>query len=141
MIFSRLSHNVETATYIEPLMTEFGRDALIALAYSACLCSMSSLRVRIPMAGFFDWAAKFSYTTYLCHYPGLVALAAIAHWALNLNCGLQPSAASFCYLGGYAAILYLYAYVLYWLTERHTDSIKDRLTCYFKRSWHGLESR
>lgn len=131
MIWSRLSHNVETATYTEPLWTEFSRDALLALAYSACLCSMSNLRVRIPMSGFFDWTAKFSYTTYLCHYPGLVAVVAISHTTLGLNFGLQPSTASFCYLGGYAVILYVYAYVLYWLTERHTDSIRDSLTCYF----------
>jgi len=134
MICSRLSHNVETATYTEPLWTEFSRDALLALAYSACLCSVSGLQVRIPMARFFDWTAKFSYTTYLCHYPALVALVAIAHRTLALDFGLQPSTASFAYLGGYVIILYLYAYLIYWLTERHTNSMRDWLTFYFPQS-------
>jgi len=141
MVGSRLSHNVETASYTEPLATEFSRDALLALAYSTCLCSMSGLQARIPMVRLFDWLAKFSYTTYLCHFPGLVALVAMAHQILGLDIGLQPSTASFCLLGIYTVILYLYAYLLYWLTEQHTDSIRDWLMSCFTPLRQALESR
>lgn len=132
MVCSRLSHNVETATYTEPLRVEFGRDALLTLAYCVCVAGMSRLRTPIPMARQFDWLASFSYTTYLCHFPGLIAVVALAYQVLGLEFHAQPSAASLCYSAACSAILYLYAFLIYWVTERHTDAVRDWLSTRFQ---------
>ena len=127
MICSRLSHNADNVENPEALLVSFGRDAIVAMAYCFAIASVSILKRALPMDGFHEWLADFSYTTYLCHFPALVFLVATVFQFLGGRLQLQPSAQSISYLFLCIALLYVYAYSLYLLAERRTPLIREQL--------------
>jgi peptidoglycan/LPS O-acetylase OafA/YrhL len=99
----------------------------VGAAYTLVLWSVSRSDVSIPFAGFHKWAAGFSYTMYLVHFPIFLFLGAAANQFLGWPILSSPS---WVVCGRVLAIicaLYGIGYLFYLATETHTDRVRGIL--------------
>lgn len=127
LVWSRVSHNVENVNHPETLLTSFTRDLVLGAAFSMALASVTRLRAALGFNRLHAWLADFSYTTYLCHFPAMVLLIAVADQAGGIPFRLQPDAAGLAYMTGLSMALLVYCWVFSWLTERHTATVQSWL--------------
>jgi peptidoglycan/LPS O-acetylase OafA/YrhL len=85
-------------------------DILVASAYAIAL--LSSTKLDLGMHRFHEWAASFSFSMYLVHFPLLVFLFAIGVKNFTLL----------------VAIAVIASYVFSRLTEVHTDTVRHYVT-------------
>ncbi|WP_310462712.1 acyltransferase [Sphaerotilus sp.] len=124
IVWFRLNHNVENGDHPESLFTGFARDLVLGLAFSTSLASITRLQGTLGFSHFHARMADFSYTTYLCHFPAMLLLIAIAYQWAGLPFQLQPDLRGMAYLGGLSALLLAYCQAFAWLTERHTAAVQ-----------------
>lgn len=107
---------------------EFLADAVVAATFCLLLASLSTMRRPLPWAKFHHWAAEFSFSTYLFHFPAMVFAAA----ALGQN-GLiqlkgQPTGYQLSVYGAMVLALLAFSLLAYQLFEKHTAEIKRALS-------------
>jgi peptidoglycan/LPS O-acetylase OafA/YrhL len=124
IVWSRLSHNVENVDHPESLFTGFARDLVLGLAFSVALASITRLQGTLGCSRFHARMADFSYTTYLCHFPAMLLLIAVAFQCVGLPFQQQPDARGLACLVGLSALLLAYCRAFAWLTERHTAAVQ-----------------
>ncbi|MEX8495301.1 acyltransferase family protein [Sphaerotilus sp.] len=127
LVWSRLSHNMENIDHPESLLAGFARDLVLGAAFSAALASITRLQPLLGFSRFHARMADFSYTTYLCHFPAMLLLIAIAYQWAGLPFQLQPDMRGMVYLAGLSAVLLAYCQAFAWLTERHTAAVQQWL--------------
>ena len=127
---SRLSHNTEQA---DSMAASFLRDLMLGIGFSVALASVSRLRSDSPFgrasrfSRFHARMADFSYSTYLCHFPAMILIIAIAYQEWGIPFQQQPDAQGVACLIGLSAVLLAYCLVFARLTERHTTAVQKRL--------------
>ena len=107
--------------------TSFLMDLAVAASYCLLLLSVARDDFRLPMERFHRWAAGFSYSMYLFHFPTMLLLVALANeyagWTL-----LSPFSPTVCLrIGLLVAMVYVLGYGFSMLTERYTDEIRRSL--------------
>lgn len=121
-------HHLETSQMIgQPRTMSFLLDLAVAVSYCVLLVSFARDTHQLPMERFHRWAAGFSYSMYLFHFPAMLLLVALANtfagWAL-----LSPfSLTVWLRIGLLVAALYVLGYGFSLVTERHTDEIRKVL--------------
>lgn len=128
IITSRLSHNTDSVANPESLLSGFFPDFIVGVGYVIALASAS--KMTIPFKWLHDFLAEFSFTTYLFHFPAMVFIVAIGYQIFGLRFQVQPSASGYLYMFVATAILYLYCFVFYQLTEKHTVYVREKLDSY-----------
>lgn len=124
---SRVGHNVDPDNNPETLLAGFGRDLAMGLVFCLALASSTRIKLAFPGPAWHERLADFSYTTYLLHFPAMIFAVAFGSQVWRLPFQLQPGAAAWAYLFGLTAVLYLFCFGVFWLTERHTPAVKARL--------------
>jgi len=126
---SRLAHNTERAVDIDPQvqLAGYGRDLLLAMAFVLALVGASRMGRRLPWGAWHERMTRFTYTTYLCHFPLMLLAVAAADQVLGWGFQLQPGAAAVAYLFGLTACLWLCCYAIAQVTERRTASVRHRV--------------
>jgi peptidoglycan/LPS O-acetylase OafA/YrhL len=135
MVASRLSHNLHNTEGSESLFVEFIRDLGLAAGYCVALVSVSRTGMRPPFAGLNEKLAEFSYTTYLCHFPAMLFLAAVLYQQFGFGFQLQPEAPGVAYFACLSAGLCLWCFGFSRLTEYHTGYVRKRLQGYADAVW------
>ena len=129
---SRLSHNVDNAAHHEALRTEFLRDVFLGLAYVVALVSATRLR-HFSFPGVHRWAADFSFTTYLMHFPVMMLLTAIGYQLFGLKIQIQPSVLGLLQLLGVIILVCVFCFVMSLVAERHTVRVRNAITSYVSK--------
>lgn len=132
LVGSRFTRNASGDSGEASLMTEFTRDLMLGISYAVGLVSATRMKAAIPLARIHEHLAEFSYTAYLCHFPGMLLLVAIGNQAFGMDFLVQPDWHGLAYLCGVCAILYGYAYLFFLTTEKHTALIRRKLDVLFK---------
>lgn len=117
----------------EPLLVTFLRDLSITMAYSFALFCFSGAQRSLPFARFHEWAAGFSYSMYLFHFPVLLLLVAMTDQFLGWHVLQQPSLAAVSRILIMVIVLYGIGYLFSRGTERYTDSVKNYLKRHIAR--------
>jgi peptidoglycan/LPS O-acetylase OafA/YrhL len=130
LVSSRFSRNEGQAA----MWGDFARDLMLGLSYVAALASSTRLKAALPWASLHEHLAEFSYTAYLSHFPGMLFLVAVGAEVLGLKFLVQPDWHGLTYLAGTCAILYVYAYVFYLLTEKNTPAVRRKLDTWLSSS-------
>lgn len=105
----------------------FLEDACVGASYCFLLYCASAKQGRARFEHFHHWAAGFSYSMYLFHFPAMLFLVAAANQIFGIPFlaafSIHTAFLIFCLL----LILYVLGYVFSQCTERHTDLIKNSL--------------
>lgn len=125
LLWACYTANPDYRTDPEPLYWSIGRDFAVALSF--CYAMTCFRDTRVPGERLHRFAAKFSYTVYLCHFPALLLLVTIAHEVFGLRIMAAPDAAGFGALVAIAVVMYAFCFGMYWVAERHTDSVRRLL--------------
>jgi len=118
------SYLFETHVHGAPIFLRFTVDAAVAAAYTLVLWSVSRADASIPFARFHKWAAGFSYTMYLVHFPIFLFLGAAASQFLGWPILSSPSWAAWGRIIVMICALYTIGYLFYLVTEKHTDRVR-----------------
>jgi peptidoglycan/LPS O-acetylase OafA/YrhL len=113
----------------------FATDMLVALALANLLLTWmhcqkddgaaAPSRLHAMMAG-------FSYSLYLLHFPLLLLLCAMASALWGIGLSMSPSSlTSYLMFASITAFLYLFAWAVSLLTERHTHHVRQLLMRWF----------
>jgi peptidoglycan/LPS O-acetylase OafA/YrhL len=78
-------------------------------------------------ARFHGWAANFSYSTYLTHFPFVVFFGAVAAKGLGVRLEAPPSPLTLALLASAILLALAYAFAFSRLTEAHTSRMRDAL--------------
>lgn len=78
---------------------------------------------------FVTWSASISYTLYLVHYPLLMLLSA---WLIGDRAPFAMTPANAPIAVGILLTAWLFATIMWWLAERHTDKVRG----WAERMWH-----
>ncbi|MGH6646006.1 acyltransferase family protein [Aquabacterium sp.] len=114
------------------MLTEFTRDLVLGVAYVAALVSATRLKAVLPFERLHAQLAEFSYTAYLCHFPGMLLLVAMGNEVFGLRFLVQPDWLGLAYLVIVSGILCAYAHGFYLLTEKHTALVRRKLDAVFR---------
>lgn len=126
LIWACYTANPDYRTAPEPMWMNIGRDAVVGIAFCfAMACFRGS--VTVPGERLHKWAAQFSYTTYLFHFPAMLLLGATAHHVFGLPVMVKPTLVGFAYVAIFSAILFAMCCGFYWIAERHTDKVRQGL--------------
>lgn len=127
VVISWATHNPDNIANPESIWILFSRDAFLAIAYCFVLVCFSQGDRHLPLAGLHKWAAGFSYSMYLFHFPVMLFCVAVANDVFGWQFLSQPTRLSMAYLVGLVALLYLLGYAFSLCTERYTNSIRNFL--------------
>jgi peptidoglycan/LPS O-acetylase OafA/YrhL len=126
---SRLSRNAPSSAPGASIVADFLRDFGLGLAYAVALVSTSRLRgVALSFQRLNTLLADFSYSTYLCHFPVMVFIAAAGLQFFHKPFLNQPDAQGLGHLLGSTLLTYLCCFAFYWFTEKRTASVKAWLS-------------
>lgn len=122
----RHMHSVEL-TMGEHSWHAFLSDLSITIGF--CLLTMSCARAgkALPGAGFHKWAADFSYSTYLVHFPFVLCVGTLAATFFGVPLAGQPTAKAVALAGAVLALALTYAYLFSRVTEVYTPKVRDLL--------------
>jgi peptidoglycan/LPS O-acetylase OafA/YrhL len=122
---SRISRNVPGGEPGASMVNDFLRDFGLAAAYVVALVSASRWGgLPLGLQRINTSLADFSYSTYLCHFPAMVFIAAVGYQFLGMPFLSQPNLYGLSHLLLSALLIYLYCYGFYLLTEKRTPAIK-----------------
>lgn len=121
---SRLSHGADAAALRDALAIEFGRDLYVGCGFSMLLVSAARYGVRVPWPRLQSWAAEFSYTTYLFHFPALVCLSACAFDLAGVRFQVAPSPVALMQCILLVGLVYLYSWLASVAFERRTPALR-----------------
>ncbi|HEY4342411.1 MAG TPA: acyltransferase [Steroidobacteraceae bacterium] len=124
-----VSLSAQNADMLDPrtVWVAFGRDFLVGCGYCVALLSFSKASRALPFEHFHRWAAGFSYSIYLFHFPVLLLIVAMGERHLGWHVLEQPSLVSVGRVAVVVAIVYAVGYLFSMYTERRTDAIRDFL--------------
>jgi peptidoglycan/LPS O-acetylase OafA/YrhL len=113
---------------LSPILT----DLAIAAAYALALLSAKRLPLRWwhPMH---RQLARFSYSTYLVHFPAMLLALAATNRIFHRGIAEQPSLAAVAAAGGLVVVLYGFAWGFSMLTEARTETCRLAML-----KWCGL---
>jgi peptidoglycan/LPS O-acetylase OafA/YrhL len=120
LALSRLSHNTNNINEQESLIVEFGRDLVVALAFTVAIVGASHMSRSVPFARLHHRLADFSYSTYLCHFPFLMLLTAAGFDLMNFRFRVQPDGNGSLYAAAIVLVIYVYSYLFSLVTEQRT---------------------
>jgi len=127
IVIARLSHNVDNLTNHESMLAEFMRDFSLGIAYVIALASTSKMTTPFRFAHLHEKLADFSYSTYLFHFPAMLFMTAVVYQVFGLKFQVQPQIYGILYFVLLSIIVYLYCFVLSFITERHTAFVRKKL--------------
>jgi peptidoglycan/LPS O-acetylase OafA/YrhL len=122
----RHMHSVEL-TMGEHSWHAFLSDLSITIGF--CILTMSCARAgkALPGARFHRWAADFSYSTYLVHFPFVLCVGTLTATFFGVPLAGQPTARSVAVAGAVLMLALTYAYVFSLVTEVHTPKVRTLL--------------
>ena len=126
-----LAVGVERHMYaLQPKMgmwPSFGCDMILAIGFS--ILSLAFATPGKPLAGarFHAWAANFSYSTYLTHFPFMLLCGSLAVKVLGLPFQGYPSAYAIAAMAAIVLLCLVYAFAFSRLTEAHTSLARNAL--------------
>lgn len=103
------------------------QDLITAFGFSVALLSMDRPGPSLPLASLHHRLADFSYSLYLVHFPALIFIVGFLHDVAGIPFVQQPSMASFGYFVAVCTALCVYAWLVWFAAERHTNRIRDWL--------------
>ena len=118
------SYLFETHVHGAPMLQRLAVDSAVGSTYALVLWSASRADVSIPFPGFHKWAAGFSYTMYLVHFPVFLFLGAAANQFLEWPILSSPSWVVCGRVIAMICALYAFGYLFYLATEKHTDRVR-----------------
>jgi peptidoglycan/LPS O-acetylase OafA/YrhL len=125
----RYSYTFKPFNVPDPPAIQFAKDFAIALGFCILLISLRHIRrFSFGPARLHRTMARFSYTTYLAHFPIAVLIVAVAHDKFGIPFVQQPTIASAAYFCLTLAGTYVYCYVFAMLTEHKTPQIREALS-------------
>jgi peptidoglycan/LPS O-acetylase OafA/YrhL len=127
LIAAVLSQNPDNLHHPESMWASFARDCIVALALCFALLCFARADGRWFQGSFHQWAAGFSYSICLFHFPMMLFLVAAANNLFGWPFLMPPSLRSLTYLIALVALLYMLGYLYSLATERYTDVIKSLL--------------
>jgi peptidoglycan/LPS O-acetylase OafA/YrhL len=119
---------------LPPIMT----DLATAAAYSLALLSAK----RLPLAWWHPihrQLARFSYSTYLVHFPAMLLVLAATHRILHRGIAEQPTLPAVAAAGGLVIVLYGLAWGFSMLTEARTEICRLAVLRWCRRFKEGKE--
>jgi peptidoglycan/LPS O-acetylase OafA/YrhL len=125
VIYRLVNHNVFFKEFAVDFLLGIALCSLLHYFYTNDNVSLPSWIRRIPNVKLAD----FSYTLYLVHYPLLIFVSSFLFTSLGESYGynLEVSIKNMTYFIAVIALIYMYAYVNYFLFEKQTKRIKDYL--------------
>lgn len=111
----------------DSLLRSFSHDLLVGVGYSLCLVAVSRGKRGFPWAAFNQWAAGFSYSMYLLHFPVLLLLVAASNHIFGVRLSKPLSITSFAFLALIVVLVYVVGYLFSLVTEKHTNSLRKTL--------------
>lgn len=117
---------------------EFMADAVVATTFCLLLVSLSTVRKPLPMANFHHWAAEFSFSTYLFHFPAMVFAAAALGQNGLIHLKAPPTGSQLAVYAGMVLALLAFSLLAYHLFEKHTSHIKQALSRYAMSATSGV---
>lgn len=111
----------------DSLLRSFWHDLWVGVGYSLCLIAFSHGKRCFPWAAFNQWAAGFSYSIYLLHFPVLLLLVAISNDVFGVQPLMPLSFSSLAFLTLIVVLVYVVGYGFSLMTEKHTSSLKKML--------------
>jgi peptidoglycan/LPS O-acetylase OafA/YrhL len=127
LIAAALSQNPDNLHHPESMWASFARDCIVAAAFCFALLCFARADKRWFQSSFHQWAAGFSYSIYLFHFPTMLFFVAAANHLFGWPFLMPPSPRSVTYLIALVALLYVLGYLYSLATERYTDVIKSLL--------------
>jgi peptidoglycan/LPS O-acetylase OafA/YrhL len=124
LIIAVLSQNPDNLHNPEPKWMAFSRDCVVALAFCFTLYCFGRAERGLMNSSFHHWAADFSYTMYLLHFPAMLFIVAAANHLFGWPFLMTLSAAGIFYLIALVIALYILGYLFSLVTERYTGSVK-----------------
>lgn len=105
-------------------------EILIGLGFSLFLVSLAKVRLRfILLRRSAAFLADISYSLYLTHFPVVLLIAATCYGTNQV----KPDVIGLSQFIGWLGVVLLIAVFFWWLFERHTDSIRNKVMVFFAR--------
>ena len=105
-------------------------EILIGLGFSLFLVSLAKVRLRfILLRRSAAFLADISYSLYLTHFPVVLLIAATCYGTNQV----KPDVIGLSQFIGWLGVVLLIAIFFWWLFERHTDSIRNKVMVFFAR--------
>lgn len=101
----------------------------LSVTIGFCILTMSCARAgkALPGARFHRWAADFSYSTYLVHFPFVICVGTLAAQFFGVPLANQPTPQSLALAGAVFLLALAYAFVFSRVTEVYTPKVRDLL--------------
>jgi peptidoglycan/LPS O-acetylase OafA/YrhL len=131
---------------IDPLMADlswhsFLSDLGTALGFCVLTVSFATAGRRLPGARLHQWAADFSYSTYLVHFPFVVLTAPLVVHLFGLQLAGEPSPQALALIGGVTGLALAYSLAFSRVTEIYTPRVRETLQRTVEKALIGVGVR
>jgi len=109
------------------ILIPFAGDLAAGLGFAVMMVGWASGSKPLPLARFHRWAADFSYSVYLAHFPFLLLVMALLHDRLGVPLAAQPNLGGLALMGGLFVLIIAYCYAFSRVFEAYTPQLKALL--------------